>query len=119
MVQLRNDLGFALEALFALKTLSEMFAKDFDRDGAVETSVGGFVDLSMRPALIGAVTSYGPSLVPGSMGIGATILGYRRIGSNSNAVHSSANSVNVETSFTNMRLPETVGCVHVELSATS
>ena len=41
------------------------------------------------------------------------------MGSNPNAIHSSANRVNVETSFTNMRLPETVGCVHVELSATS
>ena len=46
MLQRRDGLRFALEALLHLRVGDPMRRQHFDRDGARQTRVGGFVDLA-------------------------------------------------------------------------
>jgi hypothetical protein len=46
MIQRRNDLRFAVEALLHLGVGGEMRRENFDRDRAVQARVGRFVDLA-------------------------------------------------------------------------
>ena len=50
MVQLRNRLGFALEAGFALRAFGEVLREDLDRYGPVQAGVFGFIDLTHAPS---------------------------------------------------------------------
>ena len=49
VVQLRDRLGFAIEAGFALGAFGEVLGEDFDRHRPVEARVLGFVDLAHAP----------------------------------------------------------------------
>jgi len=49
MIQLRDGLGLALEAGFALRAFGEMLGEDLDRNDTVEAGVFGFVDLAHPP----------------------------------------------------------------------
>jgi len=49
VTQRGEGLGFALEPLSQTGISGNMLGQDFDRDGSIETRVGGFVDLAHSP----------------------------------------------------------------------
>ena len=62
VIQRRDGAGFALEAFAELRIRCNVRGQDFDRDGAIEASVAGFVDFTHAPRtngredLVGAET---------------------------------------------------------------